>query len=371
MSSRLLGQRSRGKKGSQSASSLPEVNQKGSQRPQLTMMTKEELIQKTVADKRMRSLWGGKQNRAINMQSKSHSSMTEYDEVSKLNFFGSRRHTLKIDTSVPKIVRTRNAELAAPSRNASKEELSGHRAVLEMKIHEFMIEDQILDDQIANAEKREEQEALQKKKEERSQRIAEYKEKLLEQKKAEMRQEEQERLASKKARKPPRAPTSTALATVPAEEQNNELNIDLVHVEERHHSTDLVGSGLKPILKEASSYQRRREEALEQTRGPGNKKKAGQARQKRKKKTRKVCFQLDDGEVVECDKEFRDTAEQTASVNVEAAIDQSINIDIRDAPPEEIFGKTVHSPEFLERRKKQQEKFFNGAEKPAAKKTPT
>ena len=67
--------------------------------------------------------------------------MTEYDEVSKLNFFGSRRHTLKIDTSVPRIVRTGNAELGALSRNASKEELAGHRAVLEMKIHEFMIED--------------------------------------------------------------------------------------------------------------------------------------------------------------------------------------------------------------------------------------
>ena len=127
-------------------------------------MTKEELIQKNVADTRMRTLWGRKPVQRL-QKPKSLSSMTEYDEVAKLNFFGSRRHTLKIDTSVPKIVRTPNSDLGTLSRNASKEEIAGQRALLEIKIHEFMIEDQILDDQIANAESKAEQEALRKKKE--------------------------------------------------------------------------------------------------------------------------------------------------------------------------------------------------------------
>ena len=191
-------QRSKAKSGhAASTGSLPEIQAQGGQHPQLTLMTKEQLVHRAVSEKRMKTLWGGG---AMKKPEEKNQAMTEYDEVAKLNFYGSRRHTLKIDTTVPKIVRNRNVMLAPMPRSASKEELADRRAALEMKVHEFMIEDQILDDQIANAETREEHEALQKKKEERAQRIAEYKEKLLEQKKAEMKQEEQERLANRKAR---------------------------------------------------------------------------------------------------------------------------------------------------------------------------
>lgn len=263
MSQRLLNQRSKAKSGhAASTGSLPEIQAQGGQHPQLTLMTKEQLVHRAVSEKRMKTLWGGG---AMKKPEEKNQAMTEYDEVAKLNFYGSRRHTLKIDTTVPKIVRNRNVMLAPMPRSASKEELADRRAALEMKVHEFMIEDQILDDQIANAETREEHEALQKKKEERAQRIAEYKEKLLEQKKAEMKQEEQERLANRKARKPPRAPQATALATLPTDdEQRKEMNEDLVSVHVRCNSTDPVVTGhLKPILKEASSYQKKREEALQ------------------------------------------------------------------------------------------------------------
>lgn len=109
-------------------------------------MTKEQLVQKSVSDKRMKSLWGGslvkKKAEAPNKNYVSAGSLTEYDELSKLNFYGSRRHTMKIDTTVPKIVRSnKNVILAPIPRSASKEELSNRRALLEMKLHEFMIED--------------------------------------------------------------------------------------------------------------------------------------------------------------------------------------------------------------------------------------
>ena len=107
-------------------------------------MTKEQLVHRAVSEKRMRTLWGG--GALKRPDEKSQVAMTEYEEVAKLNFYGSRRHTLKMDTTVPKIIRNPHAVLAPLPRGASKEELADRRAALEMRIHEFMIEDQILDD---------------------------------------------------------------------------------------------------------------------------------------------------------------------------------------------------------------------------------
>ena len=50
---------------------------------------------------------------------------------------------------------------------------SCHHVLLEMKIHEFMIEDQIFHNQITNVQTREKQEALRKKNEELNKRIHE------------------------------------------------------------------------------------------------------------------------------------------------------------------------------------------------------
>jgi hypothetical protein len=55
---------------------------------------------------------------------------------------------------------------------------------------------------------------------------------------------------------------------------------------------------------------------------------------------------------VECDKNFLTSTEPTTSLQVGGVIDPPISINDQDRPPNEIFGRTVHSPEFLERRKK-------------------
>lgn len=170
-----------------------------------------------------------------------------------------------------------------------------------------------------------------------------------------MKQEEQERLASRKARKPPRAPQAAALATLPTDDEHQrELNEDLVSVQIRCNSTEPVISGqLKPILKEASSYQKKRAEAVQQRRAPNTKKKTtGQARQKRPPPAKpRVCFQLEDGDVVGCDKNFQMSTEPPTSLRIDGVIDQEAGTNDEGQPLNELLGKTVHSPGFLERRK--------------------
>lgn len=100
--------------------------------------------------------------------------------MAKNNFFGHRRNTVKLHTNIPRIVRAKPSDIDPRSKSVNQSKSPVTRKHLEAKINEFMIEDQILDDQINNAKHREEQEILRKKKELRDKRIQAYKLKLLE-----------------------------------------------------------------------------------------------------------------------------------------------------------------------------------------------
>lgn len=79
----------------------------------------------------------------------------------------------------------------------------------------------------------------------------------------------------------------------------------------------------------------------------------GQARQRRQPQAKpRVCFQLEDGEVVGCDKNFQTATEPPTSLRIDGVIDESAGANAEGQPLNELLGKTVHSPGFLERRKK-------------------
>lgn len=80
---------------------------------------------------------------------------------------------------------------------------------------------------------------------------------------------------------------------------------------------------MKPILKEAQAYVRKREEEKEKKKEELSKKRIkGFVRQKKKTKPKgKLRFKLEDGEVVACDKMFFTETEQPTSLNIDGVID--------------------------------------------------